>query len=108
MKYIIRSGKVKGEGRYMPAISESRPFRLEWPHTRIEAARFDSLTEAERAIACHPMAWSTRIVPLLSADEAKRKAKATMLRELSYAYAYVSDDDLLKKADELWPAKGER
>lgn len=78
MKYIIRSGKVKGEGRYLPLNRGSRPFYTEWPITRTGAwrervAQFDTPEEAREAYP-ERSDLPTRIVRLLSHDEAKAKA----------------------------------
>lgn len=108
MKYIIRSGKVKGEGRYLVnGGSTGRYPDGAWQEHPTHRWRFDTREEADKALHCF-MPDTRRIVRLLSHEESKAKAKATMLRELSYEYALISDDDLLKKADELWPAKGEK
>lgn len=97
MKFIIRSGKVKGEGARYPGTRTVRTW-----NTRAEA-------EAHGHIQSAFQEW--RIVHLLSHEESKAKAKAGFLRTMTANMpntAVWSAAELRWLADELWPAKGER
>jgi hypothetical protein len=113
VKYIIRSGKVREQGRYFVLLSsdgfcmvrdELSPM-CKFAHRGV-AKRW--LTLAEQVFG-----EPARIVRLLSHEEAKEKAKASELREMA---THVDDEDgspfdwlcsnqLEAKANELWPVK---
>ena len=75
MKYAIRSGKVRGRGEYIGRLTIVRGEAWVQTPDRDAASRFDMRGEAlERVATLAEHGLTTRIVRLLSHEEAKRKA----------------------------------
>lgn len=107
MKFIIRSGKVRGRGEYwIPDLGYGHG----WFTTITHAYRFDGRERAREEVLniARDTGRDARIVRLLSHEEAKRKFAAGVLREMAGDAFGLYATDLRMKADELWPVKGKR
>lgn len=119
MKYIIRSGKVKGEGLYLCMGEEQALDHFNGPDSP-RVRTYGLLENAQRELphAENIFRGPCRIVRLLSHEEAKRKFAAGVLREMAafmemwakhgHVHTHESADALRNEASKLWPAKGER
>lgn len=75
-RYVVRSGKVRGEGWY---IERTCNCAIEYCEAAKEEAHADPMPRAEAARQAKR--WGGRVVRLLSSAEVGRKAAATALRE---------------------------
>lgn len=101
MKYIVREGKVRGEGRYLVDS-------VGWIGSHHGATRYDRAAADWCCRDLRKEGKPARVVRLLTHEESKRKAAAEALRAAAMFAPCLTRGDLERRADCLWPTKAAR